>query len=283
MLIPLCSAATTRVSFSHQETFPWSDARNVVKNPYTYDVEWDLTITGTVTFPVDIDAYNDGTMDPDTDNNVNYKLTTPEKEGEVTFTVIGSIDITYHGTIKDRHAYKDVEKTIPLPVTTPLDEKEIPLGEIPIGPIEIPPAPPVYIILKPTLHLNSSIVANASVEGPATISPSNLEWLSDGDVEIITVHSSSGAQKDDSIILTIKDVNYSWDSYIVVGLYFSLTPSDGIHVADSPDLRYQTHNILSDENVTVPFNIPEFPTIIALVIVFTSVTAILTFAKRRFK
>lgn len=278
------STDSTRVTFSHQETRPWRGNRGSDIGTVEYTVDWDLSITGKVTFPVDISVYNSNQIDPNASDEVNCKVTAPENEGSVTVTVVGSIDVTREGLVPIT-GHKDVSETLSKSTTTPIDEKEIPLGEIPIGPIEIPPAPPVYVILKPTLNLSSSIIASASVEGPATVSPSNLEWLSDGDIEIIIVYSSSEAQKDDSINLTIRDVNYSWDSWIIVELYFSLTPSDGKYITESQPLRYQTHNILSDGDVEVPFNItviPEFPPALILPI-FIAVTLAVIMVKKRDK
>jgi len=273
----------TRVTFSHSKTSSWADNRA----SEGYDIEWDLSITGEVTFPVDLSVNNTNTIYPNDSDEVSCEVTTPENEGSIIITVTGSIDVTTEVRRVTRTGHKEVYETKTFPITTPLGEREIPLGEILI-PVAIPTTPPipVNIILKPTLHLSSSIVASASVEGPATISQNNLEWISDGYLEIITVYSSSEAQEGDIITLTIKDINYNWDSWIIVGVYLevpSIIPEK--HVVDSPQLNYQTRNIASDGNVAVPFNIPVIPEFspISISLIFIAITLVVTLIKKKLK
>jgi len=242
-----------------------------------YDIDLDLSIRGEVTFPVDLSVYNTNTIDPNASDEVSCKVTTPENEGTITITVTGSIDLAKKGLLP--RIGHEVDETRSISVTTPIDEINISLPPISI---EISSVPPVYIILKPTFYLNSSIVASASVEGPATISQNNLEWFSDEAIEIITVYSSSEAQQDDSITLTIKDINYNWDSWIIVGVYLEVPPFPEKHVVDSPQLIYQTNDITSDGNVAVPFNItviPEFPSWIILPLIMIAVLAVIVLKK----
>ena len=269
-VFPVFAQETTRVTFSHEESFSWGDSRTSGE----FNVNWNLTITGNVTFPVDFNVYNNETIDPASDDEVNYKLLTPENEGKVIITTIGSINVTKEGIIPVS-GYREVENTTSLPVTTPLGEWEmsfpIPIP-VPVGPIT------VIVTIIPTLYINASIVANATVQGPATISKTEFIWETNGHVETITVHSSSEAQNGDEIVLTVKDISYNWDASITVELKL-----EGIHLITSPPYQFETRSLPSDGDITVPFNIqviPEFTTV-ALIMTFILATLTVSVIKRK--
>jgi len=267
---PVFAQGTTRVAFSHEESFSWGDSRTSGE----FTVDWNLTITGNVTFPVDFNVYNNETIDPASDDEVNYKLLTPENEGEVVITIMGSINVTEEGIIPVS-GHKEVENTTSLAVTTPLGEWEM---SFPI-PIPVPVGPfIVTVTIVPTLYINASIVANATVQGPATISETELTWETNGHIETITVHSSSAAQNGDEIALTVKDISYNWDASITVELKL-----EGIHLITSPPYQFETRSLPADGSPTIPFNIqviPEF-TSLALIITLILATSAVLIAKRK--
>lgn len=270
-VFPVFAQGTTRVTFSHEESFSWGDSRTSGE----FTVDWNLTITGNVSFPVDFNVYNNETIDPASDDEVNYKLLTPENEGEVVITIMGSINVTKEGIIPVS-GHKEVENTTSLAVTTPLGEWEmsfpIPIP-VPVGPIV------VTVTIIPTLYINASIVANATVQGPATISKTELTWETSGHVETITVHSSTEAQNGDEIALTVKDISYNWDASITVELKL-----EGIHLITSPPYQFETRSLPADGDETVPFNIqviPEFTSPLVLVTILLFTTVMLLVSKRK--
>jgi len=268
---PVFAQGTTRVTFSHEESFSWGDSRTSGE----FTVDWNLTITGNVSFPVDFNVYNNETIDPASDDEVNYKLVTPENEGEIAITTIGNINVTIENIITYT-GHAEVENTTSLAITTPLGGWEM---SFPI-PIPIPVGPfIVTVTIVPTLYINASIVANATVQGPATISKTELTWETNGYVETITVHSSTEAQNGDEIALTVKDISYNWDASITVELKL-----EGIHLITSPPYQFETHSLPADGDETVPFNIqviPEFTSPLVLVTVLLFTTVMLLVSKRK--
>ena len=267
---PALAQTTTRVTFSHEESFSWSNSEPT----YGFTVEWNLSIIGNVSFTVDFDVYNNGTIDPASDDEVYNKLLTPEGEGNINITVIGDINVTKVGVVPVS-GHKEVEKSTSLAVTTPMGEWQknvsIPIP-VPVGPII------VTVTIIPTLYINSSISANATVQGLATISETELLWTMNGEVEITTVHSSSDAQIGDEIVLTVKDISYDWNASITVELKL-----EGMHLITSPPYQFETQSLPADDEVTVPFHInvvPEFTTV-ALIATLTIATSAVLIAKRK--
>lgn len=265
---PVLAQGTTKVTFSHEESFSWSNS----KTSGEFTVDWNLTITGNVSFPVDFNVYNNETIDPASDDEVSYKLLTPENEGKVVITTVGSINVT---TEPIPSGYIEVENTTSLSVTTPLGEWEmsfpIPIP-VPVGPIT------VIVTIIPTLYINASIAANTTVQGPATISKTELTWETNGHIETVTVHSTSEAQNGDEIVLTVKDMSYNWDASITIELKL-----EGVHLITSPPYQFETRSLPAEGDTAVPFNIqviPEF-TIIGLMITLILGTSAVLILKRR--
>jgi len=187
---------TARITFLHSEGSSWSDWRETEG----YVVEWNLTTAATVSFPVDVEAYNNGTIDLEGEDEVCFRLQTPENEGLVNITVSGYLNVTAKGIIPVS-GYVDFENTTSWPVTTPLGEWETSYAlpvPVPVGPLVI------IVIVTPTLYVNASVAANATVEGPATISATKLSWNLDGDVENVTVQSSTEAQNGQEITVSAR-------------------------------------------------------------------------------
>jgi len=268
LVFPVFAQGTTRVTFSHEESFSWGNTRTSGR----YTVNWNLTITGSMSFPVDFNVYNNEAIEPASDDEINYKLITPENEGEITITTIGYINVTIENLVTYTG---QVENTTSLSVTTPLGEWEtsiqIPIP-VPVGPFI------VTVTIVPTLYINASITANATVQGPATISKTELLWETNGHVETVTVHSSSEAQNGDEIAVTVKDISYDWNASITVGLKL-----EGEHLITSPPYQFETRSLPADGNPAIPFNIqviPEF-TSLALIITFILITSAVFIAKRK--
>ena len=110
-------------------------------------------------------------------------------------TVSGYFNVTAKGVIPIS-GYTDFLNTTSWPVTTPLGEWNV---SYPV-PVPVPIGAFIIVVtVEPTLYVNASVAAEATVQGPATISKNNLSWTVNGDVEAVTVHSLSEADVGDEI------------------------------------------------------------------------------------
>jgi len=255
----------------HSESSSWSDTRETEG----YIVEWNLTTAATVSFPVDLEAYNNGTLDPDSIDEVCFRLSTPENQGIVNFTVSGYLNVTAKGVIPIT-GYVDFENTTSWPVTTPLGEWNI---SYPV-PVPVPVGAFIIIVtVEPTFYVNASVAAGASVEGPATISATRLDWKTNGAVENVTVQSSTEAQNGQEIMVSAEYFSYDWNASLTVELSL-----EGIHLITSAPYWFKTPSLQADEEVTVSFSItviPEFPrSILIAALCFAEAGLLLYFKKK---
>lgn len=259
----------TRITFLHSEGSSWSDSRETEG----YIIEWNLTTTTTVSFPVDVDAYNNGTINPPSTDQVCFKLSTPEYEGEVNITVSGYVNVTAKGIIPLTE-YTEFQNTTSIPVTTPLGEWEI---SYPI-PVPVPVGALVIVVtVEPTLYINASMTANVALTGPAIAFTPPLTWKTDGAIENVTVIPVD-AEKGDEIVVSAENFTYSWNASLTVELLLQ-----GIHLITSPPYWFETPSLQADGDVAVSFNIqviPEF-TVAVLMITFTLITSAVLLAKRK--
>ena len=263
------AADTTRITFSHVEATSWGDTRETEG----YIVEWNMTTAATVSFPVDVNAYNNGTINPPSTDQVCFKLSTPEYEGTVNITVSGHINITTKGIIPIT-GYTEFQNTTSIPVTTPLGEWNIsyPLPvPVPVGVIFI------TVTVVPTFYVNASVAANVALTGPAIAFTPPLTWKTDGAIENVTVIPVN-AEKGDEIVVSAENFTYNWNASLTVELLLQ-----GIHLITSPAYWFETPSLEADESVTVSFNIqviPEF-TVAVLMITFTLITSAVLLTKRK--
>jgi len=263
------AADTTRITFSHVEATSWGDTRETEG----YIVEWNMTTAATVSFPVDVNAYNNGTINPPSTDQVCFKLSTPEYEGTVNITVSGHINITTKGIIPIT-GYTEFQNTTSIPVTTPLGEWNIsyPLPvPVPVGVIFI------TVTVVPTFYVNASVAANVALTGPAIAFTPPLTWKTDGAIENVTVIPVN-AEKGDEIVVSAENFTYNWNASLTVELLLQ-----GIHLITSPAYWFETPSLQADGNATVSFNItviPEF-TVAVLMITFTLITSATLLAKRK--
>jgi len=262
------AVGTTRITFSHVEATSWSDSRETEG----YIVEWNMTTATTVSFPVDVEAYNNGTIDPPSTDQVCFKLSTPEYEGEVNFTVSGYVNVTAKGIIPIS-GYTEFQNTTSIPVTTPLGEWTI---SFPI-PVSIGVGISITVTVIPTLYVNASVSADVALTGPAIAFTPPLTWKTDGAIENVTVIPVN-AEKGDEIVVSAHNFTYDWNASLTVELLLQ-----GIHLITSPPYWFETPSLQADGNATVSFNIqviPEF-TVAVLMITFTLITSAVLLAKRK--
>jgi len=259
----------TRITFSHVEASSWIDSRETEG----YIVEWNMTTATTVSFPVDVEAYNNGTMDPYSEDEVCFELSTPENQGEVNITVSGHVNVTAKGIIPIS-GYTEFQNTTSIPVTTPLGEWNIsyPLPvPVPVGAIII------IVTVEPTFYVNASVKADVALTGPATALTRTLTWKTDGAIENVTVQPVS-AERGDEIVVSAENFTYNWNASLTVELKLG-----DMHLITSPAYWFKTPSLETDESVTVSFNItviPEF-TVAVLMITFILITSAVLLAKRK--
>jgi hypothetical protein len=262
------AAGTTRITFSHVEATSWGDTRETEG----YIVEWNMTTTTTVSFPVDVDAYNNGTIDPSSTDQVCFKLSAPEYEGTVNITVSGHINITTKGIIPIT-GYTEFQNTTSIPASTPLGEWNI---SYPI-PVSIGVGVSITVTVIPTFYVNASVKADVALMGPAIAFTPPLTWKTDGAIENVTVIPVD-AELGDEIVVSAHNFTYNWNASLTVELKL-----EGIHLITSPPYWFKTPSLQADGDVAVSFNIqviPEF-TVAVLMITFTLITSAVLLAKRK--
>jgi len=265
------AAGTTRITFSHVEATSWGDTRETEG----YIVEWNMTTAATVSFPVDVDAYNNGTIDPSSTDQVCFKLSTPEYEGTVNITVSGHINITTKGIIPIT-GYTEFQNTTSIPASTPLGEWNI---SYPI-PVSIGIGVSITVTVIPTFYVNASVAANVALTGPATASSQPLTWKTDGAIENVTVIPVD-AELGDEIVVSAHNFTYNWNASLTVELKL-----EGIHLITSPPYWFKTPSLQADGEATVSFNItviPEFPHVAAVAVLCLAEAALLLHFKKKLK
>lgn len=263
------AAGTTRITFSHVEATSWGDTRETEG----YIVEWNMTTTTTVSFPVDVDAYNNGTMDPSGTDHVSFKLSTPEYEGEVNITVSGYVNITTKGIIPIT-GYTEFQNTTSIPASTPLGEWNI---SYPI-PVSIGVGVSITVTVIPTFYVNASVAANVTLTGPAIAFTPPLTWKTDGAIENVTVIPVD-AELGDEIAVSAHNFTYNWNASLTVELLLQ-----GIHLITSPTYQFETPSLQADGEATVSFNItviPEFPHVAAVAVLCLAEAALLLHFKKK--
>jgi hypothetical protein len=264
------AAGTIRITFSHVEATSWGDTRETEG----YIVEWNLTTATTVSFPVDVDAYNNGTINPPSTDQVCFKLSTPEYGGEVNFTVSGYVNVTAKGIIPIT-GYTEFQNTTSIPVTTPLGEWNIsyPLPvPVPVGAIII------IVTVVPTFYVNASVTANVALTGPAIAFTPPLTWKTDEAIENVTVIPVN-AELGDEIVVSAENFTYNWNASLTVELLLQ-----GIHLITSPPYWFKTPSLQADGEATVSFNIqviPEFPHVAAVAVLCLAEAALLLHFKKK--
>jgi len=260
----------TRITFQHSEASSWSDSRETEG----YIVNWNLTTTTIVTFPVDIEAYDNGTVDPSSTDQVHFKLSTPEYEGTVNITVSGYVNVTAKGIIPIT-GYTEFQNTTSIPATTPLGEWEI---SYPI-PVPIPVGALIIVVTAiPTLYINASVTANVALTGPAIAFTPPLTWKTDGAIENVTVIPVN-AEKGDEIVVSAENFTYNWNASLTVELLLQ-----GIHLITSPTYWFETPSLQADREATVSFNIqviPEFPHVAAVAMLCLAEAGLLLHFKKK--
>jgi len=263
------AAGTTRITFSHVEASSWSDSRETEG----YIVEWNMTTTTTVSFPVDVDAYNNGTIDPSSTDQVCFKLSTPEYEGTVNITVSGHINITTKGIIPIT-GYTEFQNTTSIPASTPLGEWNI---SYPI-PVSIGVGVSITVTVIPTFYVNASVAANVTLTGPAIAFTPPLTWKTDGAIENVTVIPVD-AELGDEIVVSAHNFTYNWNASLTVELKL-----EGIHLITSPPYQFETPSLQADGEAAVSFNItviPEFPHVAAIAVLCLAEAALLLHFKKK--
>jgi hypothetical protein len=259
----------TRITFQHSEASSWSDSRETEG----YIIEWNMTTAATVSFPVDIDVYDNGTINPPSTDQVCFKLSTPEYEGTVNITVSGHINITTKGIIPIT-GYTEFQNTTSIPVTTPLGEWNI---SYPI-PVPVPVGALIIVVTAiPTLYINASVTANVALTGPAIAFTPPLTWKTDGAIVNVTVIPVF-AELGDEIVVSAENFTYNWNASLTVELKL-----EGMHLITSPAYWFETPSLQADGEAAVSFNIqviPEF-TVAVLMITFTLITSAVLLAKRK--
>lgn len=262
---------TTRITFLHSEGSSWSDTRETEG----YIVEWNVTTATVVSFPVDVEAYNNGSILPSGTDQVCFKLQTPEGEGVVNITVSGYLNVTIKGIIPIT-GYTEFQNTTLISATTPLGEWET---SYPL-PVPVPVGALVIIVtVTPTLYVNASVQADVSLTGPAIAFTPSLTWETNNHVENVTVTSVS-AEKGDEITVSTENFSYEWNASLTTDLSL-----EGTHLVTSPTYWFKTPSLETDESVTVSFDItviPEFSTA-ALIFSLLAVSTIAVFTKRKLK
>jgi hypothetical protein len=265
------AAGTTRITFSHVEATSWGDTRETEG----YIIEWNMTTATTVSFPVDVDAYNNGTIDPSGTDQVCFKLSTPEYEGEVNITVSGHINITTKGIIPIT-GYTEFQNTTSIPASTPLGEWNI---SYPI-PVSIGVGVSITVTVIPTFYVNASVSADVALTGPAIAFTPLLTWETDGAIENVTVQPVS-AERGDEIVVSAHNFTYNWNASLTVELKLG-----GIHLITSPPYWFETPSLQADGDVAVSFNIqviPEFPHVTAVAVLCLAEATLLLHFKKKLK
>jgi len=264
------AADTTRITFSHVEASSWSDSRETEG----YIVNWNLTTTTIVTFPVDVDTYNNGSINPESSDEVCFRLSTPENEGLVNITVSGFINVTAKGIIP-LTGYTEFQNTTSIPATTPLGEWEI---SYPI-PVPVPVGAFIIVVTAiPTLYINASVTANVALTGPAIAFTPPLTWKTDRAIENVTVIPVN-AEKGDEIVVSAENFTYNWNASLTVELKL-----EGIHLITSPAYWFETPSLQADGEATVSFSItviPEFPRVAAVAMLCLAEAALLLHFKQK--
>jgi len=261
----------TRITFLHTEESSWGNTRETEG----YVTEWNISTAATVSFPVDVEAYNNGTIDLEGEDEVCFRLQTPENEGLVNITVSGYLNVTAKGIIPVS-GYVDFENTTSWPVTTPLGEWEISYAlpvPVPLGPLII------IVTVEPTLYVNASVTADATIQGPATISPTKLSWNLDGDVENVTVQSSTEAQNGKEITVSAENFAYEWNASLTAELSL-----EGTHLIRSPTYWFETPSLQADEEATISFSIeviPEFTRVFLVAALCLAEAGLLLYFKKK--
>jgi hypothetical protein len=261
----------TRITFQHSEGSSWSDSRETEG----YIIEWNLTTTTTVSFPVDVEAYNNGTMDPSGTDHVCFKLSTPEYEGTVNITVSGHINVTAKGIIP-LTGYTEFQNTTSIPASTPLGEWNI---SYPI-PVSIGVGVSITVTVIPTFYVNASVSADVALTGPAIAFTPLLTWETDGAIENVTVQPVS-AERGDEIVVSAHNFTYNWNASLTVELKLG-----GIHLITSPPYWFETPSLQADGEATVSFNItviPEFPRVAAVAVLCLAEAALLLHLKKKLR
>jgi hypothetical protein len=264
------AADTTRITFSHVEATSWSDTRETEG----YIVEWNMTTAVAVSFPVDVDAYNNGTINPPSTDQVCFKLSTPEYEGTVNITVSGYVNVTAKGIIPIT-GYTEFQNTTSIPATTPLGEWEI---SYPI-PVPVPVGAFIIVVTAiPTLYINASVTANVALTGPAIAFTPPLTWKTDGAIENVTVIPVD-AELGDEIVVSAENFTYNWNASLTVELKL-----EGMHLITSPAYWFETPSLQADGEATVSFNIqviPEFPHVAAVAVLCLAEAGLLLHFKKK--
>lgn len=261
----------TRITFSHVEATSWGDTRETEG----YIIEWNMTTATTVSFPVDVDAYNNGTIDPSSTDQVCFKLSTPEYEGTVNITVSGHINITTKGIIPIT-GYTEFQNTTSIPASTPLGEWNI---SYPI-PVSIGIGVSTTVTVIPTFYVNASVAANVALTGPAIAFTPPLTWKTDGAIENVTVIPVD-AELGDEIVVSAHNFTYNWNASLTVELKL-----EGIHLITSPPYWFETPSLQADGEAAVSFNItviPEFPHVAAVAVLCLAEAALLLHFKKKLK
>jgi len=260
----------TRITFLHSEASSWSDSRETEG----YIVNWNLTTTTIVTFPVYVDTYNNGSINPESSDEVCFRLSTPENEGLVNITVSGFINVTAKGIIP-LTGYTEFQNTTSIPATTPLGEWEISY------PILVPVPVGAFIIVVtaiPTLYINASVTANVALTGPAIAFTPPLTWKTDGAIENVTVIPVD-AKLGDEIVVSAENFTYNWNASLTVELKL-----EGMHLITSPAYWFETPSLQADGEATVSFSItviPEFPHVAAVAVLCLAEAALLLHFKKK--
>jgi hypothetical protein len=265
------AAGTTRITFSHVEATSWGDTRETEG----YIVEWNMTTTTTVSFPVDVDAYNNGTIDPSSTDQVCFKLSAPEYEGTVNITVSGHINITTKGIIPIT-GYTEFQNTTSIPASTPLGEWNI---SYPI-PVSIGVGVSITVTVIPTFYVNASVTANVALTGPAIAFTPPLTWKTDGAIENVTVIPVD-AELGDEIVVSAHNFTYNWNASLTVELKL-----EGMHLITSPPYWFVTPSLQADGEATVSFSItviPEFPRVAAVAVLCLAEAALLLHFKKKLR
>jgi hypothetical protein len=261
----------TRITFIHSEETTWGSSTETKD----YAIKWSMTITTSVSFPVDLNAYNNGTIDPASTDEIRYKISCPLNQAEINITAQGCFNITTKGVIPISW-YKDFKNTTTIPATTPLGEWQA-NASIPV-PIVLEVIT-IVITIIPIIHIEAFVEANTAVHGPASISKTKMSWMEDGAVDMLVVSSLPDAQYGDEITVVAKDFTYYWNATLAVELQLQ-----GIHLITSPTYKLEAGSIPAEGSVEVSFSIqvvPEFTGAFLIAAFMTASLVIVALRKRR--
>jgi hypothetical protein len=213
-------------------------------------------------------------INPPSTDQVCFKLSTPEYEGEVNITVSGYVNVTAKGIIPIT-GYTEFQSTTSIPVTTPLGEWEISypiLVPVLLGPLI------VVVTVVPTLYINASVSADVALTGPAIAFTPPLTWKTDGAIKNVTVIPVN-AEKGDEIVVSAENFTYNWNASLTVELKL-----EGMHLITSPPYWFETSSLQADGEAAVSFNIqviPEFPHVAAVAVLCLAEAALLLRFKKK--